>query len=58
MSMKTNRHTEEKKRVQLQMPVDLWEKAQIKAKKEDLTVSQVIRKLLAEYIQEAQGRLF
>jgi len=56
--MKTNRHTEEKKRVQLQMPVDLWEKAQIKAKKEDLTVSQVIRKLLAEYIQEAQGRLF
>lgn len=47
----------EKKLVAVQMPVDFWEKAKEKAEKEDMSISQVIRKLLNSWMNEKQQSL-
>lgn len=58
MRTKTKKDTEaEKKTVQVQMPSDLWQEATNKAHQNDLTFSQVVRKLLTDYINDPQGRL-
>lgn len=46
-----------KKTIQIQMDVELFEKAREKAEKNDTNVSQVVRKLLREYLSQQQGTL-
>lgn len=44
-------------RLSVKIETELKQKAMEKARKNDLTLSQVIRKLLLDYINDKQGRL-
>lgn len=41
-----------KKRVTVRIPQDLYEKVMAKTKREDITISQIVRRYLREWIKE------
>lgn len=50
--------TPEKKNFQVQLDEKLLRMAQEKAKKEDLKLTQVVRRFLMDYVSNPQGKLF
>lgn len=48
---------DEKQLMQVQMPKSLLDKAKEKARKNDLTLSVVVRNLLTEYVENPQAKL-
>lgn len=56
--MNANTKISEKKPYQIMIDTDLLKKAQDKAEKEGLKLSQVIRRFLMDYVANPQGKLF
>lgn len=47
----------EKSNLMVKIPLDLKQKALEKARANDLTLSQVVRKMLDDYVKDVQGKL-